>query len=92
MTHIFAFWLGGLLACMGHIAMELIDGVPKELQLVLRRSVFARVGAMGALLLMLVLWPAGIALLCRQKLDAKKRAADELAEWERIEATRRPPL
>lgn len=89
---IFAFWLGGLLACMAHVALELIDGVPKELQLVMRRSTAARVGAFGALVLMLAIWPAGIALLCRQKLDAKKRAAEDMAEWERIEAMRRPPL
>ena len=78
------FWVGGLVATVGFLATEWpgVDGLPP-----IARVRPVRFGAL--MVAMVTVWPAGLALMWQWQRQRRQQEADDAAEYERIEATRR---
>lgn len=81
-----AFWFGGLVASCGLLALEWpgAEGLPPAARVHPWRFGLAVAG-------LVLVWPAGIPLAFELRAQRQRQEAAERAEYERIEATRRPP-
>lgn len=84
MSPLLAFWSGGVVAIVAHLWIEYERGALPEVA-------YVASWRFGLALLGLVLcWPAGFVLVVQYVRRQRREREAEQAEWERIEATRRP--